>query len=102
MKLEQAKARAEVLKALANPVRLVLVDALRQGDLCVRELNRLVRIGQSNVSRHLAQLKKVGIVTEHRRGPRVYHHLETPCILRTFDCAAEVLKSYLRRRASSR
>lgn len=98
MRFDQAKAKAEILKALANPVRLILIDALSRGDRCVGDLHKLVRIGESNLSRHLTVLKKAGIVTEQREGPRVIHHLETPCILTAFDCAVEVLKSHAHRR----
>jgi len=91
MKYEQAKMRAEILKAIAHPVRVLVVDALSQGDLCVSELNDLVDVDQSTLSRHLAQLKKAGIVTERKDGVKVIHHLETPCILRAFDCVQEVL-----------
>ena len=97
--MDQAKARTEILKALANPIRLIVVDALRRGDLCVCDLNKLVGVRQPTLSRHLIQLKKAGIVTERRDGPRVIHHLETPCILKAFDCALEVLKSHAHRRA---
>ena len=98
MKIEQAKAKADILKALANPIRLVVVDALRRGDLCVCDLNKLVGVRQPTLSRHLNQLKKAGIVTERRNGARVIHHLETPCILKAFDCALEVMKSHAHRR----
>ncbi|MBU1693439.1 MAG: metalloregulator ArsR/SmtB family transcription factor [Verrucomicrobia bacterium] len=98
MNYRQAKVRAEILKAMAHPVRVLIVDALLRGDHCVRELNRLARISQSNVSRHLGVLKKAGIVTDRRQAMKVYYHLETPCILKAFDCAAEVVQADSRRR----
>jgi DNA-binding transcriptional ArsR family regulator len=101
MKIDQAKAKAEILRALANPVRLVVVDALRRGDLCVSDLNKLVGVRQPTLSRHLIQLKKVGIVTERREGPRVIHHLETPCILKAVDCASHVMTSHLTRQKNA-
>jgi DNA-binding transcriptional ArsR family regulator len=99
--MDQARAKAEILKALANPIRLVVVDALRRGDLCVCDLNKLVGVRQPTLSRHLNQLKKAGIVTERREGPRVIHHLETPCILKAFDCASRVIASHLTRQKSA-
>lgn len=97
-KLDQARDKAEILKALANPIRLIIVDALRRDDLCVCDLNKLVGVSQPTLSRHMAQLKKTGIVTERRQGVRVIHHLETPCIVKAFDCAVEVLKAHAHRR----
>ena len=98
MKYEEAKARADILKALAHPIRFLLVDALSRGDLCVNELNKLVNVDQSTLSRHLAQLKKVGIVSERKEGTKVIHHLASPCILQAVDCSIQVLKAELQRR----
>jgi len=98
MKYEEAKARADIMKALAHPVRFLLVDALSRGDLCVNELNELVDVDQSTLSRHLAQLKKVGIVSERKEGTKVIHHLACPCILQAVDCSMQVLKIELDRR----
>jgi DNA-binding transcriptional ArsR family regulator len=93
MTIEQAKIKSDILKALSHPIRIILVDALRQQDMCVCDLNTLVNVDQSSVSRHLAQLKKAGIVSERREGMRVIHHLETPCIFDAISCAENVLIS---------
>jgi DNA-binding transcriptional ArsR family regulator len=93
MNLHQATARATILKALANPVRLLVVDELSRGDRCVCDLLPLARVDQSVLSRHLAVLKNVGIVTERREGVKVIHHLECPCILQALDCTVGVMKS---------
>ena len=98
MNYEQAKVRADILKALAHPIRMLLVDALSKGDRCVSKLNELVDVDQSTISRHLAQLKKVGIVSERKEGARVIHHLACPCMLRAFDCTLEVMQTETRRR----
>lgn len=81
MNYSQAKIRSQILKALAHPVRVLIVEKLSQGDRCVCELNKLANIDQSNISRHLANLKKAGIVADRRDGMRVFYHLRTPCIL---------------------
>jgi ArsR family transcriptional regulator len=98
MNYQQAKVRADILKALAHPVRILIVNALSGGDRCVCELAPLVDIDQSGLSRHLAILKRVGVVTERRDGNKVIHHLQTPCILRAFECAVEVLRSDIERK----
>ena len=99
MNYEQAKARADILKALAHPIRVLLLDALSRGDRCVNELNELADVDQSTISRHLAQLKKAGIVTEHKEGAKVIHHLACPCMLRAFECSVEVLKTVTKRQS---
>jgi DNA-binding transcriptional ArsR family regulator len=101
MNYPQAKVRADILKALAHPARVLIVDALCNGDRCVCELNSLVKIDQSGFSRHLGVLKKAGIVSERREGMKVFHHLETPCILKAFECAVEVVRADTKRRNNS-
>ena len=99
MNYSQARVRADILKALAHPVRVLIVEALTDGDRCVCELNELAAIDQSNISRHLAVLKKAGIVSDRREGMKVFYHLETPCILKAFECAVDVVRSDAKRRA---
>lgn len=94
----QARARADILKALAHPVRVLIVSCLTNGDRCVCDLNKLANIAQSNISRHLAVLKKAGIVTDKREGMKVFYHLQTPCILRAFECAVDVVRADAKRR----
>ena len=93
MNYRQAKIRAEILKALAHPVRVLIVETLAKGDRCVCELNKLADIDQSNISRHLANLKKAGLVTDRREGMKVFYSLQTPCILNALKCAVEVMKT---------
>lgn len=101
MNYSQARIRSEILKALAHPARVLIVHALTGEDHCVCELNALVDIDQSNISRHLAVLKRAGIVSERRDGMRVFHHLQTPCILKAFECAVEVVRAHAKRRNKS-
>ena len=97
MTYHQAEARAGILKALAHPVRVLIVNALSKSDRCVCELNALADIDQSNISRHLAMLKRAGVVSDRRQGMKVFYHLETPCILRAFECAVEVVQADVHR-----
>lgn len=99
MTYEQARARAEVLKALAHPVRLILVEALRSGERCACELQELVDVDQSTLSRHLSQLKGVGILAERREGVRRILRLAAPWVLEAVACAERIAKNGLRRRA---
>ncbi|MFH1970031.1 MAG: metalloregulator ArsR/SmtB family transcription factor [Verrucomicrobiota bacterium] len=98
MNYSQAKIRSEILKALAHPARVLIVHALTGGECCVCELNALVDIDQSNISRHLAVLKRAGIVADRRGGMRVFYHLQTPCILKAFECAVEVVRADTKKR----
>ncbi len=93
----EAQAQADILKAVAHPIRLLILNALSRKDRCVTDLLGVARVDQSTISRHLAQLKRAGIVTERREGPRIYHHLACPCILQAVDCSMQVLASATRR-----
>ncbi len=96
---EEFKARARIMKALASPARLMIVDALRRGERCICELQPLFPMNKSTLSRHVAALRNVGIIGERRAGVRVYLRLQTPCILKVFDCMAGVLRSEADRHA---
>lgn len=84
--------RAEILKAMAHPSRLMILDALADGERCVCELQEIVRSDMSTVSRHLAQMKRAGILSSRRDGSSIYYKLRVPCVLRLFDCVEAVLE----------
>lgn len=86
------KQQATVLKALANESRLKIVDRLSQGECTVTELTALVGTDQSTVSKHLMLLRTHGIVEDRREGTNVYYRLLTPCVMKFFSCATDVLK----------
>ena len=91
----QAKyeARARIIKAMAHPTRLFIVDELaRNGKRCVCELTEMVGADMSTVSRHLAMLKNAGIVEDEKRGSQVYYKLRVRCVLSFFECVESVMK----------
>ena len=92
----QAKyeARAKIIKAMAHPTRLFIVDELaRTGERCVCELTEMVGVDMSTVSRHLAMLKNAGIIEDEKRGAQVYYRLRVRCVLDFFQCVESVMKS---------
>lgn len=84
--------RAGVVKALAHPSRLLIVDELAKGERCVCELTELVGADISTVSKHLSVLKRAGILLDDKRGLQVFYRLRCPCILRFFDCIEAVVE----------
>lgn len=84
------KAQARILKALAHPTRLFIVDELSRGERCVCELTAMVGAEMPTVSRHLSQLRHAGIVEDEKRGAQVFYRLRTPCVMRFFECVASV------------
>jgi ArsR family transcriptional regulator len=89
----QFEARARVIKALAHPTRLFIVDELSRNERCVAELTEMVGADMSTVSKHLSVLKSAGIVRDDKRGSQVIYFLRVPCILKFFDCVGEVMES---------
>ena len=91
------EARARVMKALAHPSRLFIVDELSRGERCVCDLTEMVGADVSTVSKHLAVLKAAGVVIDDRRGQQVFYRLRVPCILNFFGCVEAVLEETDRR-----
>ncbi len=95
---EQAyEGKARVMKALASPARLMIVDQLKSGERCLCELQPLFTQDKSTLSRHVRELCDAGIVEERREGVRVYLSLATPCILNIFDCVMGVIQRKAKR-----
>jgi small redox-active disulfide protein 2 len=92
----QFEVRARILKALAHPSRLFMVDQLSHGERCVCELTAMVGADMSTVSKHLSVLKSAGVVADEKRGMQVYYRLKMPCVLRFFDCVGEVIEQTAR------
>jgi len=86
------EARAKIVKAMAHPARLLIVDELsKNGERCVCELTEMVGTDMSTVSRHLAVLKGAGLVEDEKRGAMVYYRLRVKCVLNFFDCIESVM-----------
>ena len=86
-------ARARVLKALAHPTRLFVVDELSRGERCVADLQGMIGADMSTVSKHLAVLRQAGILDDEKRGNQVFYSLRVPCILDFFGCVESVLQA---------
>ena len=94
---ERYAAWAEIIKAMAHPTRLFVVEELSKGERCVCELTGMIGADTSTVSKHLAILKNAGIVQDEKRGTQVYYNLRCPCVLDFVACVNTVLKSNVER-----
>jgi ArsR family transcriptional regulator len=84
--------QARIIKALAHPTRLFIVDELAHGERCVCELTDMIGVEMPTVSRHLSQLKNAGILEGEKRGSQVFYRLRVPCVLNFFKCVQAVQK----------
>jgi ArsR family transcriptional regulator len=92
-------ARANVIKALAHPTRLFVVDELsRTGEHCVCNLTEMIGADISTVSKHLAILKAAGIVEDEKRGSQVYYRLTVNCVEGFLACIENLIQRNVRQR----
>lgn len=82
---EKFKNRAKVIKALAHPTRLFIVEELAKEGRCVNDLTGMVCVDVSTVSKHLAVLREAGIVDFEKKGLQVCYRLR-------MNCAPDLLK----------
>ncbi|HTH14899.1 MAG TPA: metalloregulator ArsR/SmtB family transcription factor [Spirochaetia bacterium] len=66
----------QVFKALADETRLRILSLLSHGEMCVSDLDAVLMVGQSKVSRHLDYLRKTALVTSRRTGTLVFYRLD--------------------------
>ncbi len=88
----QYKARAKIIKALAHPSRLFIVEELNKKERSAGELTKMIGSDQSTVSKHLSILKNEGLIFDERNGTTIMYHLKCPCILNFIGCVEEVLE----------
>ncbi len=87
----QFRAQAKVMKALAHPTRMFIVDELSRRERCVCELTEMIGAEMPTVSRHLGLLKNAGLVADEKRGAKIFYRLRVPCCLSFLKCVESVL-----------
>jgi len=85
--LKRCELRAHMFKAMAHPMRILLLEKLKVKPWCVCELAEEVGIEKSVASKHLAQLRDAGLIGDEKRGTQVEYRLIAPCVLDLAACA---------------
>ncbi len=88
--------QAEIAKAIAHPLRIAVVNFLKDGEQCVCDIAQHVGSERSNVSRHLSVMLNAGLLEYRKEGLKVIYKLKTPCILDFFACVSRVLKQQVK------
>lgn len=91
---------AKLFRGFADPSRLAILEALRDGERCVSELVVATTLTQSNVSGHLTCLKDCGLVTSRQDGRFVYYHLADPEVTAMLGSAEAILSQLASRIAA--
>jgi len=81
-----AKERSAIVKAMAHPTRLLVMEVLTQGEKCVNDLTRLAGCDVTTLSKHLALMKRAGLLQSEKRGVSVFYQIACPCFLEFFRC----------------
>jgi ArsR family transcriptional regulator len=84
--------QAEIAKAIAHPLRLAIINFLKDGEQCVCDIALAIGSERSNVSRHLSVMVKAGVLEYRKEGLKVIYKLKCPCILEFFACMRQLLK----------
>jgi DNA-binding transcriptional ArsR family regulator len=85
--------KAEVLKALAQPTRLKILELLRHGERCICEIVPAINGEQSNISRHISVMQKSNLVTTRKDGVKVMVKVKDRKIFDILDSITTILKN---------
>ena len=83
--------KAEIIQAVAHPIRLAVIEYLEEGEQCVCDIVSQVDAQRSNVSRHLAVMVSSGVLVSRKQGLKVMYRVKTPCVLEFLGCVNRCL-----------
>jgi DNA-binding transcriptional ArsR family regulator len=89
MNRQNYEENARILKALAHPTRLQLVEIIREKHPCVKIMEEVLGLAQPNISQHLSLLRNIGIVEAERIGNRVCYRIKNQSVLKLLDSLAD-------------
>jgi DNA-binding transcriptional ArsR family regulator len=87
--------KAEILKTLAQPTRLKILELLRNGEKCICEIVPAINGEQSNISRHISLMQKSHLVTTRKDGVRVLVKVKDPRVFEVLDNISTILKNQM-------
>jgi ArsR family transcriptional regulator, arsenate/arsenite/antimonite-responsive transcriptional repressor len=90
---EEAEIRSRIIKAMAHPVRLMMIEMLKAGEHSFSQVFDLFKLDKSTISKHLLVLKESGIISSRKAGTEMIYRLDVPCITDFFSCVTAVIES---------
>ena len=94
---QEAQIRSKIIKAMAHPVRLIVIEFLKDGEHSFSDIFDLFQLDKSTVSKHLLVLKEAGIVSSKKDGVDMIYKLEVPCVTDFFSCVTAVIESNVKK-----
>ncbi len=88
--------KAEILKAMAQPTRLKILECLRKGEKCICEIIPAIDGEQSNISRHISLMQRSRLVTTRKDGVRVMVKVRDPKIFDVLDRVSQILQNQIK------
>ena len=92
--------QAKIIKAMAHPSRLLIIDELRKKERCVSKLTEIIGADFSTVSKHLSVMKNAGLLSDEKIGNSIIYRLRVPCIIDFIDCVEGVLSANAKENAN--
>jgi DNA-binding transcriptional ArsR family regulator len=92
---ELGQFKAEFFKALAHPLRIAILDSLRNGEIGVNELCARLGVEQSTLSQQLAVLRSRNIVVGRKDGLNVYYSVRDETVFKLLDVAKKIFNNHL-------
>ncbi|MBE9168888.1 helix-turn-helix transcriptional regulator [Pleurocapsales cyanobacterium LEGE 06147] len=87
--------KADLFKILSNPVRIQILDTLRQEEKSVNDIAQWLEVEASSVSQQLALLRRYNLVKGRREGNYIFYSINEPAIFKVLDAAKEVFNNHL-------
>jgi DNA-binding transcriptional ArsR family regulator len=94
----QTRFRARIFNALSDPIRLEIIELLREGEKCVCEITPYLKLAQPLVSRHLKILKNAGLVKRRKDGTWHMYSIANPEVYDVVDALTPELLAALKQR----
>ncbi|NCO75219.1 MAG: winged helix-turn-helix transcriptional regulator [Cyanobacteria bacterium] len=95
MSFQPSYFKADLFKILSNPVRIEILDTLRQGEISVNDIAGWLEIEASSVSQQLAILRRYHLVKSRRQGNYIFYSINELAIFKVLDSAKEVFNNHL-------
>ena len=92
---ELSQFKAEFFKALSHPLRIRILDALRNGEVTVGDLTARLEVEQSTLSQQLAILRNRDFIAARKSASNVFYSVHDPAIFRLLDVAREIFNNHL-------
>ena len=89
-----AEARSPIVKAMAHPTRLLIMEILMNGERCVNDLTEMAGCDVTTLSKHLAVMKRSGLLACEKRGLQVLYQIACPCFVEFFRCIDLIFKTH--------